>query len=121
MEEKSSKISLGFAWIAVLFHILFFYLESFAPEILMKKNPQDLNNTVKVLFFNQGFYNLCLALGLAFDLRRGRIGELSKFCLVFMIIAAVVLLYSSPHLYRGAIAQGLPPILALLVYYFSRK
>lgn len=70
--------------------------------------------------FNQGFYNLFLAIGTLV----GVIGpslvwddgyELLVFCALFMIGAAVVLVASNRMLWRGALLQGGLPVLALVL------
>ena len=116
-------ISLVLMVLAGLLHVGFFVIES-----LLWKRPQvhkvfgvrsaDEAETMSFALFNQGFYNLFLALGtfvgVAVSARDD--GDLLViFCGLFMIGAAVVLVASNRRLWRGALVQGALPALALLV------
>jgi len=111
---------LGFATLACLLHILFFGIESFAPHVLLKLKPDQVDPSTRLVFFNQGFYNLFLAMGGLYGVytsfKSGTISPILTFVLLTMIGAAIVLLYSSPNLIRGALAQGGPPLISLILY-----
>jgi putative membrane protein len=76
---------------------------------------------MKPLAYNQGFYNLFLALGVAAGLVMiGVIGvpqagfAVTIFALLSMVLAAVVLITSNPKLARSALIQGAAPLLGLV-------
>jgi putative membrane protein len=76
--------------------------------------------TMAFALYNQGFYNLFLAIGafagIAYssDIITRSHDELLVFTALFMIGAALVLFIGNRRLIRGALIQGLPPALALL-------
>ena len=113
------------ACLAALIHILFFLMESIfwtKPAVMRIFHQRDADiNATKLLAFNQGFYNLFIA-----------IGTIAGLCLVFtsrsymgltivatscsiMLGAGIVLLTSSPRLLRGALIQGIPPLIFLVL------
>jgi putative membrane protein len=112
-----------FAALAALFHIYVFALESFLwtterARRVFGTSPADAQTT-RVFAFNQGFYNLFLALDIA-----GGIGlyvthhTTAGAVLVFagawsMVAAGVVLIASQPTKARAAALQALPALLAL--------
>jgi putative membrane protein len=113
------------AGLAALFHVYVFYLESLAwtderTRATFGTSVEDAAVT-KPLAFNQGFYNLFLAVivlaGLiAFAVSAPVVGA----TLVFagagsMIAAGVVLLSSNQHLVRSALIQLVPPLLAVVL------
>ena len=111
-----------FACISALLHVAFFYLESIA--FVSNKKVQKLflgrdadNETVfarsRVSLFNQGFYNLFLALSTFYGIYTGNTG-LVKCMLMSYVGAGAVLLYSSSKMWRGAAAQIVPATIALL-------
>jgi putative membrane protein len=70
--------------------------------------------------FNQGFYNLFLALGVGLGLVLHLTGTaapagiaLVLFALASMLLAALVLLASNPRMVRPALIQGAAPALAI--------
>lgn len=114
------------------FHILFFYIESIGfmnPEILERFGLNETSGAiVKVWAFNQGFYNLFLAIGLFYGLvlvqtKKVQEGFAIIKCLLLIIIGAgVVLLISTPDKAIGAFIQSVPPLLALgLLLYKQRR
>jgi len=112
------------AGLAALFHVYVFYLESIAwtrdrTRATFGTTAKEAQVT-KPLAFNQGFYNLFLALmvvtGLAAFLSAPVVGA----TLVFagagsMVAAGLVLLLSNRELARAALAQLLPPLLAVIL------
>ena len=113
------------AGLGALFHVYVFYLESVAwtrdrTRATFGTSAQDAAIT-KPLAFNQGFYNLFLALivvsGLiAFAANNPLVGA----TLVFagagsMVAAGLVLLFSNQDLARAALAHLGPPLLAVIL------
>ncbi|MGH1469148.1 MAG: DUF1304 domain-containing protein [Bdellovibrionales bacterium] len=119
-----SILGCAFALLAACIHIYIFFLES------VWWNSKKVNKIFKMtaaeakicqgFAFNQGFYNLFLALSvftgsllyLTLDPKVG-LTLISTACLS-MLGAALVLRFSSKSLTRAAIMQGLPPSLALI-------
>ena len=73
--------------------------------------------------YNQGFYNLFLALGVVGGLLLADLGSngaasagvgITKFALASMVLAGCVLLATGRRFRRAALIQALPPALALL-------
>jgi len=109
---------------AGLLHVLFFLEESvwwMRPAIHQKTFGMSLEQaqTVRLFAFNQGFYNLFLALEVAAGLAAVHLGHaaaghaLVGFACASMVGAAIVLVASSRRFWMGALVQGLPPALAL--------
>jgi putative membrane protein len=113
------------ACLAALIHLLFFLMESVfwtKPAVMRIFHQKDADiKATKLLASNQGFYNLFLA-----------IGTIAGLCLVFtnwsctgltivatncsiMLGAGIVLLVSSPRMFRGALIQGIPPLIFLVL------
>ena len=114
-----------FAAVAALLHVLFFYLESvtFSRPATWRRfgiRTQQDADTVKPMAFNQGFYNLFLAGGIAMGLglvNRGNpvAGEaIVLFACACMVLAGTVLITSNRALARSAAIQAIPPLLAIL-------
>lgn len=112
------------AWLAGLLHLYFFTLESllwgskFANKTF-KVAPENVE-TLRLGMFNQGAYNLLLGVGMLvgwYFWQKGSV-QIGKTLLiytgVFMVGAALALLISGPHLLRGVLAQGLPPLMLLI-------
>ena len=108
-------------FIAALIHIGLFILESYFYEKpdgykYFKVSQQD-HEATKLWAFNQGFYNLFLAIGMIIGLyyvnrlqiqTAGVVVSLFGF---FMIVAGVVLIFSSKRkLLTGALFQIVPPL-----------
>lgn len=111
--------------LAALIHLAIFRMESLqwgTPKVnkVFGQTQQSVTHT-KLFAFNQGFYNLFLALeiitGFIF-ISFGLSKEIGLAFLIFsglsMLLAACVLLYSAPHLKRAFFIQGGPPFMALL-------
>ncbi|KDA04800.1 epimerase [Microbacterium sp. CH12i] len=111
---------------AAAFHVFIFALESLRwtePEtrkIFGVASEADAVTT-KPLAFNQGFYNLFLALttlvGIALLLAGlSTVGITLVFAgTAMMLAAALVLVLSNPKMARAAALQGGPPLLAIIV------
>jgi putative membrane protein len=116
-------------WLAALLagvvHVLIFCMESLwwtTPGVRarFRQTPESAEAT-RLFAFNQGFYNLFLALGVfggvgLVALGRERPGFLLvAWCCASMCGAAVVLLASARRLWRGAVIQGAAPLIFLLL------
>ena len=98
------NLFLLFAFLAALLHCLFFYLESIAwmkPKTYKTFGVKEESEAkiLKLLYFNQGFYNLFLAFG--------------------VFGASIVLFFSKPGMLRAVLIQGLCPFLSILFYLIS--
>jgi putative membrane protein len=116
----SQWLSFAFFLTAGLIHVGIFIIES----ILFQKPggykwfkvSEQHHAAVKIWAFNQGFYNLFLALGtfvglyFIFQKQIMLAGLLTSFCGLSMIGAGVALWFSEPKLRRGALLQILPPL-----------
>jgi putative membrane protein len=111
-----------FAGLAALVHVYIFWLEALAFETEGRKafgvSAEDAA-IMKPWAYNQGFYNLFLAIGTAVGL--GMIGanrDAAVGVIVLatgsMVAAALVLITSDPSKARGAIVQGLFPTIGLI-------
>jgi putative membrane protein len=116
---------LVFAVLAALLHVYIFVMESLTwtsprTRATFGTTPETAETT-KELAFNQGFYNLFLAIVTA-------VGVIAVFtdatavgtALVFagvgsMLAAAAVLLTSSPDKARAAVIQGTFPLIAIVL------
>ncbi|MGD9956563.1 MAG: DUF1304 domain-containing protein [Candidatus Nanopelagicales bacterium] len=116
-------ISLVLAALAALLHVYFWVLESLifrSPRAYRTfgVRPEDVDGLVFSMW-NQGFYNLFLALGTLV----GVVGTfrgwepqgptLVVYGLLFMIGAAVILVAKKPSMLRAGLVQGLLPVVAL--------
>jgi putative membrane protein len=118
------------AAIAGLVHVLFFCMESLwwtKPAVYRRFRSTEAEALVtRSLAFNQGFYNLFLALGALGGLVLVATGHggagmiLAAWSCTSMLAAAVVLAASSPQMLRGAAAQGLPPLVFLAAAAYVR-
>ncbi|MFV2126600.1 DUF1304 domain-containing protein [Micromonospora sp. LOL_013] len=113
------------AGVAALIHGYIFYLESVvwtAPRtraVFGIRSEQDALTT-RTLAFNQGFYNLFLAVAVVAGIVVVAAGATAiGATLVFtgagtMVAAGAVLLISRPAMARAALIQGLPPLLGVV-------
>ena len=118
------------AALAGLIHVLFFCMESLwwtKPAVYRRfRSTEWQAQTTKSLAFNQGFYNLFLAAGAFGGLALMETGHyragmiLVAWNCLSMLAAAVVLAVSSPQMLRGALIQGLPPLVFLLGAAYTR-
>ena len=121
------------ALLAAALHVGFFYLESIAfrrPRTWARfgLSTQAEADVVGPMAFNQGFYNLFLALGVIgglalVDLASGGAVSaglgITKFSLACMVLAGAVLLATGRRFRRAALIQAIPPALALLASVIS--
>jgi putative membrane protein len=118
-------IGLIVAVLAAVLHVYIFVLESLlwtAPRTRKAFGTTEVDaETTKLLAFNQGFYNLFLAIVTAIGAILAFAGETAiGVTLVFaglgsMLAAALVLVASSPDKARAAIMQGTLPLLAIVL------
>jgi putative membrane protein len=131
--------ALIFSVLTFAIHILIFIGESLLwgePVIIDKVlskvdapagiSPSDQAQILEVLFFNQGFYNLFVALGGIAGLvlyKYGRIQEgLTLVCYTCLIaFGAGVVLAATTTAYPAAAIQGLPPLIALAGLYYGNR
>lgn len=111
-----------FAGLAALVHVYIFWLEALAFDTAGRKvfgvSVQDAP-IMKPWAYNQGFYNLFLAIGTAAGLAFAGSQRHVAIALIVlatgsMLTAAVVLITSDPGKARGALVQGLLPALGLV-------
>ena len=116
-------VALIFAGLAALLHFYIFVLESLrwtAPRTrAVFGTSAEEAETTKTLAFNQGFYNLFLAVIAVIGIvmvgtGRQSVGAALIFAAVgSMLAAAVVLITSSPDKARAAVIQGAFPLIAV--------
>jgi putative membrane protein len=117
--------ALIFAGLAALLHVYIFVMESFTWTSPRTRatfgTTAEEAETTKLLAFNQGFYNLFLAVVTAVGIvalvqgHRG-VGAALIFAGVgSMAAAAVVLIVSSPAKARSALIQGTFPVIAVVL------
>ena len=114
-----------FAALAALLHVYIFVMESLTWTSPRTRatfgTTQEEAETTKLLAFNQGFYNLFLAIvsgvGIGAVLTgHGAVGTALVLAGVgSMLAAALVLLVSSPDKARAAITQGVFPLISVLL------
>ncbi len=117
-------VGLVFAGLAALLHVYIFVMESLTwtsprTRAVFGTTAQEAQTT-KELAFNQGFYNLFLAVVTAVGIvmlstgHRGVGAALVLAGVGSMLAAALVLLVSSPDKARAAITQGAVPLVAVV-------
>jgi putative membrane protein len=115
-------VALVLAGLAALLHVYIFWLEALAFDTAGRKafgvSAADAR-VMKPWAFNQGFYNLFLAIGTAVGIAMTHSDRHAGIALVVlgvgsMLAAALVLISSDPGKARGAVVQGTIPLLTLL-------
>ena len=112
-----------FAGLAALLHVYIFVMESLTwtsprTRATFGTTPEEAETT-KLLAFNQGFYNLFLAVVTAIGIvaiclgHKAVGGALILAGVGSMLAAAAVLLASSPDKARAAVTQGAFPLIAV--------
>ncbi len=113
------------ASIAGLIHLYFFLLESvwfMRPEVFRRfgmKSEADAS-VARSWAFNQGFYNLFLAIGVLVGITLIASGETAPgraiifFACGSMVAAGGVLVARNPAYLRAALIQAVPPAIAIL-------
>lgn len=126
MSDVFLAIASVFIFLAAVAHLLFFFLESVLwsrPRTwrLFGVASQEEADVLQFMAYNQGFYNVFLALGAGTGLvligsgasYEGGIG-VATFALLCMLLAAIVLVTANRRLWRGALLQGAPPLIGLV-------
>jgi putative membrane protein len=114
------------AAIAALVHVWFFVLESLLferPTVFGRFGLRSAEDAaiVRPMAFNQGFYNLFLAIGIAVGLVLVATGQeaagraIVLFACACMVGAGIVLLATNRRFLTAAAIQAGPPLVALLV------
>ncbi|MCZ4559403.1 DUF1304 domain-containing protein [Rhodococcus sp. IEGM 1401] len=111
-----------FAAIAAALHVVIFVMESVLwskPAIWAKFGVASQNDAdvVKPMAFNQGFYNLFLAVGIVVGLvLGGSAGDaVVYFACASIVGAAIVLATGGAKYFRAAFVQGITPLIALIL------
>lgn len=114
-----------FAALAALLHVYIFVMESLTWTSPRTRatfgTTAEEAETTKLLAFNQGFYNLFLAVVggvgiVAIALQHNAVGAALILAGVgSMAAAAVVLLVSAPEKARAAVTQGAFPVIAIVL------
>ena len=118
-------VSLVLMAIAGAIHLGFFAAESLfwdrpqVHRVFGVRSPEEAE-VMRFAMFNQGFYNLFLAVGTFVGVAGSSVlwndrHEVLIFCALFMIGAAVVLVAGDRRLWRGAVIQGGPPAIAMVL------
>jgi putative membrane protein len=117
--------ALIFAALAALLHVYIFVMESLTWTSPRTRatfgTTAEEAETTKLLAFNQGFYNLFLAIVTGIGIGAVCMGHNAVgAALVFagvgsMLAAAAVLLASSPDKARAAVTQGAFPLIAVVL------
>jgi putative membrane protein len=117
--------ALIFAGLAALLHVYIFVMESLTWTTPRTRAVFGISaeeaETTKLMAFNQGFYNLFLAIVsavgiVAIALGHNGIGAALVFAGVgSMLAAAIVLLASAPDKARAAVTQGAFPLVAIVL------
>lgn len=117
-------VALVLAALAAAVHVFIFYLESFAWTGSLARKTFGFSRedavTTRSLAFNQGFYNLFLAVAVLLGIVLFATGaQVAGATLVFtgagsMVLASLVLIMSSPDKASAALKQGLVPLLAVI-------
>ena len=115
-------IGIVFVAIAAIIHKYIFFMESitWTKPATWKRfglRSQEEADTVRPMAYNQGFYNLFLALGIIVGIILILVGQVdvgravALFGALSMVAAATVLVTSNPKLARAAALQGTAPLL----------
>lgn len=124
-------IGIVFVFLAAVIHLLIFLMESvlWTRPVVWKRfglKSQQEADIVKPMAFNQGFYNVFLAVGAGTGLvllgsaaftQAGL--AIAIFACASMVLAAAVLITSSPKLARAAAIQGIAPLVGIVFLLLS--
>ena len=117
-------LALAAAVVAALIHVWFFALESlwFLRPAVWRRfgiTSEADASVVRSWAYNQGFYNLFLAVGVVLGLGLVATGEVESgrvlvlFACGSMVAAGVVLYLHNPRFLRAAAVQAVPPLIAV--------
>jgi putative membrane protein len=128
MNDVFLVLGVIFASLAALIHLAIFVLESviWSRPTTWKRfgvRSQEDADVLRPMAYNQGFYNIFLALGVVVGIlmigseavRQGGIA-LTIFSLLSMLLASIVLVSSNPRLMRAALFQGLTPLIGIIFF-----
>jgi putative membrane protein len=118
-------VGLALAGLAAALHVYIFYMESLAwtrpsTRAVFGTSPEEAETT-KELAFNQGFYNLFLAIltAIGIALKASGADDVGPALVLAgtgsMAAAATVLILSSPSHASAALKQGVVPLLAVVL------
>ena len=118
-------LAVAAAVVAALVHVYFFVLESLwfmRPTVWRRFGLASEADAavVRSFAYNQGFYNLFLAVGVAIGLALVAMGDpvagraITLFACGSMIAAGVVLVLHNPSFLRAAAIQVVPPLVAVV-------
>ncbi|SIR80360.1 DUF1304 domain-containing protein [Microbacterium sp. RURRCA19A] len=121
-------LALVFAGLAALLHVYIFVLESVRwshPSVwrIFGLTSQEAADTTKPMAYNQGFYNLFLAIGAGIGVvlwAVNGVGDVAGrtlllFALGSMLAAALVLITSGRKYLRPAVIQGTLPLIGFVL------
>ncbi|GAA5212588.1 DUF1304 domain-containing protein [Microbacterium kyungheense] len=116
-----------FAALAALLHVYIFVMESVQwtqPKIWKRFGVADqaAAEITKPMAYNQGFYNLFLAIGVVIGIVLFYAGggiALVLFALGSMVAAALVLVTTGLKYVRPALIQGMLPLIAFVLFPFA--
>ena len=117
-----------FSILSALLHIFIFYMESFAWTGEKSRTvfglTQDEAENTREMAFNQGFYNLFLAIEVLCGCVLQLMGNITGIALVLfgtgsMFAAALLLFITSPDKRIAAAKQGTFPLLALICLIYA--
>ena len=122
-------IGIAAAIVAALVHAWFFVLESLwfmRPSVWRRFGigSEADARVVRSFAYNQGFYNLFLAAGVAIGLALVALGDpvsgraITLFACGSMIAAGIVLVRHNPSFLRAAAIQVAPPLIAVVAIFF---
>jgi putative membrane protein len=126
-------LALVFAALAALLHVYIFIMESVrwtAPAVWRRFGVADQQaaDTVRPMAYNQGFYNLFLAIGAGLGVLLFALGSpdsevagrtLILFSLGSMVAAALVLTTTGLKYLRAALLQGTLPLIGFVLTLFA--
>lgn len=119
-----------FIALAALLHVYIFLMESAwwtRPAIWRRFGLADQAEaeTTRALAYNQGFYNLFLAVGAILGLALYFSGleqagaALALFSTASMVLAAIVLTTTGPGRVKSALTQGTLPLIGFILFLFA--
>ena len=124
-----------FGGLAALLHVYIFVMESVQwsrPRVWKRFGVPDqaAADTIKPMAYNQGFYNLFLAVGAIIGLALfwvggpGTVAEVAGRTLVLftlgsMVAAALVLISTGSKYLRAALVQGTLPLIGFVLFLFA--